>query len=180
MTTVFAIGHSTRPIADLIAMLRDAGATMLADVRAVPMSRFNPQFNRKALATSLEAAGIGYRHMAELGGRRESVGPSPNDGLAGAFRAYADYALSPEFAAAFAELRAMAEDQPTAMMCAEKDWRNCHRKLIADRFLAAGFAVRHLVAPGTSEDAALAPGAEARADGTVIYPARTAPRLPGL
>ncbi len=172
---VYTIGHSTRSQDELIALLTEAGVTCLADVRAYPRSRTNPQFNSDTFACALDRAGIVYRHMKALGGRRGAQGlgrPSPN-GLwrQEAFRNYADYALTPAFAAALGELRALARDRPTAIMCAEALWWQCHRRIIADYLLAAGDQVLHILGPGKIEPAALTPGAEPQTDGTVHYPA---------
>jgi len=171
---VYTIGHSTRSQDELIGLLREAGVTFLADVRSFPRSRANPQFNSEVLADALAGAGIDYRHMKALGGRRgaQDLGkPSPN-GLwrQGAFRNYADYALSPAFSRALAELRAMARERRSAIMCAEAVWWRCHRRIITDYLLAAGEEVRHILGPGEVQPAALTPGAAPQADGTVHYP----------
>ena len=172
--TVYTIGHSTRAQDELIALLREPGVTLLIDVRSFPRSRANPQFNADVLSDALAGAGIGYRHMKALGGRRpaQDLGqPSPN-GLwrESAFRNYADYALSPPFGQALAELRAAARERRCAVMCAEAVWWRCHRRIIADYLLAAGEEVRHILGPGDIQPAALTPGATPQADGTVHYP----------
>jgi len=171
---VYTIGHSTRSLEELIALLREANVTVLIDVRSYPRSRANPQFNADVLAAALERAGLGYRHMKALGGRRgaQDLGrPSPN-GLwrHGAFRNYADYALTPAFAVALGELRDLARDSRCAVMCAEALWWQCHRRIIADYLLAAGDEVLHILGPGQIEAATLTPGAELRPDGAVHYP----------
>jgi uncharacterized protein (DUF488 family) len=184
---IFTIGHSTRSVAELAALLRDAGVALLVDVRSLPRSRANPQFNAEALAPALAAEGIGYRHLPALGGLRGrrkpapdhdpgDAGPSPN-GLwqVGAFRNYADYAMSEAFRAGLAELRALARERPTAIMCAEAVWWRCHRRIIADYLLARGVPVRHIMGPGKIVPATLTPGARPQADGTVLYP-RPGPR----
>ena len=173
-------------------MLRAAGVSRLIDVRAVPRSRFNPQYNRDALERALREAGVDYCAMPSLGGLRKASADSPNVGLKEGFRGFADYALTPAFGAALGELTALAADQPTAFMCAEADWRDCHRQLIADRLLAEGREVRHIMKDGI-ERAALNPAAERGPDG-LIYARPAArktrakkkrddprsPRLPGL
>lgn len=174
MTTVYTVGHSTRAVDELTALLRDAGVARLVDVRSLPRSRTNPQFNADTLPAALAAAGIDYRHMKGLGGLRGKQKldrPSPNAGwrVAG-FRNYADYALTPEFRDAFDELCALAEERPLAVMCAEAHWTRCHRRIIADYLLGAGFDVVHLVAPGRRESGRLSAGAEPQPDGTVHYP----------
>lgn len=171
---VYTIGHSTRSQEELIGLLSEAGVSYLLDVRSFPRSRTNPQFNAEVLAAALNRAGIGYRHMKALGGRRgvQDLGrPSPN-GLwrQEAFRNYADYALSPVFGQALDELRAMARDRRCAVMCAEALWWHCHRRIIADYLLAAGVEVRHILGPGEIEPAAMTPGAMPQPDGSLHYP----------
>jgi uncharacterized protein (DUF488 family) len=172
---IFTIGHSTRSADELIALLREAGVDLLADIRTVPRSRFNPQFNTDVLPESLEAAGIGYRHFAALGGLRhrpKGAPPSPN-GLwrNEAFQAYADYAMTPAFRAALGELRGLAGEHTPAIMCAEAVWWRCHRRIVSDYLLSEGVDVRHIMAHGKIEPASLTPGAEPRPDGTIVYPA---------
>lgn len=143
--TIDTIGHSTRSPEELLALLRDAGIELVADVRAYPSSRRHPQFNRDALADWLPAAGIAYRHMPGLGGRRAPVPGSENGGWRElAFQGYADHMRSPEFQSALAELETAAKASPTAVMCAEAVWWRCHRRLIADALVARGWRVEHL------------------------------------
>ena len=172
---LFTIGHSTRSADELIALLREAGVDLLVDVRTVPRSRFNPQFNGDVLPEALAAAGIGYRHFAALGGLRhrpKGAPPSPNGAWQNeAFQAYADYALTPPFRAALAELRSLAHSRVCAIMCAEAVWWRCHRRIVADYLLAAGETVRHIMAPGKIEPATLTATAEPQPDGTIVYPA---------
>ncbi|HEU0071463.1 MAG TPA: DUF488 domain-containing protein [Alphaproteobacteria bacterium] len=163
---IYTIGHSTRPIEAFIEMLRAAGVTRLIDVRAVPRSRFNPQYNRDALEKSLNEAGIDYRSLPSLGGLRQARADSPNVGLKEGFRGFADYALTAEFRAALGVLTTLAGEQPSAFMCAEADWRQCHRQLIADRLVSEGRDVRHIVKDGI-EAATLNPLAERRTNGLV-------------
>jgi uncharacterized protein (DUF488 family) len=172
--SIFTIGHSTRSADEVIALLREAGVDLLVDVRTVPRSRFNPQFNTDVFPKTLEAAGIGYRHFAALGGLRhrpKGAPPSPN-GLwqSEAFQAYADYALTPRFHAALDELRGLADEHKPAVMCAEAVWWRCHRRIVADYLLAAGDEVRHIMGEGKIEPASLTPGAAPCADGSIIYP----------
>jgi len=176
---VYTVGHSTRSADELIAILNEAGATRIVDVRPFPMSRRHPQFNKDALTASLRAAGIDYRHMPELGGRRaRSKRPSRN-GLwkVEAFRNYADYAETPEFRAALDALETLARERPTAFMCAEAVWWQCHRRLIADYMLARGWTVVHLLALGQRQSATLTPGAVPHEDGTIEYPGSDLPPL---
>jgi uncharacterized protein (DUF488 family) len=171
--TVFTIGHSTRPIEEFIALLRESAIEMLVDIRAIPGSRHNPQFGAEPLRVALTDAGIAYRHMPALGGRRSSRAgtPSPN-GLwrHAAFRAYADYALTMPFREALAELLALVRTRRCAIMCAEAVWWRCHRRIVADYLLAAGESVGHIMAPHEVEPAQLTPGAQPGAAGGLVYP----------
>jgi uncharacterized protein (DUF488 family) len=172
---LFTIGHSTRPIEEFIALLRESDIALLVDVRAIPGSRHNPQFGGERLSAALGAAGIAYRHMPALGGRRSSRAsavPSPN-GLwrNAAFRAYADYALTAPFQASLAELLALARAQRCAVMCAEAVWWRCHRRIITDYLLAAGESVGHIMAPHEIDVAQMTPGAQRTPAGALTYPA---------
>jgi len=172
--TVYTVGHSTRSIEDFVALLRAACVAAIADVRRFPRSRRHPQFNDRDLAASLEHAGILYRHFPDLGGRREPRpdGKSPHNlWREEGFRNYADYADTPVFTAAFKELRGFAQKQPTAIMCAEAQWRECHRRIIADYLLAAGEKVEHIGAEGKTEPGALTPDARVLPGGGVLYAA---------
>jgi len=170
--TVFTVGHSTRTIAEFIALLRSARVERAVDVRSMARSRAYPQFNTEALRASLAAAGMHYVHLPALGGRRgrSSSGPSPNAlWRNAAFRNYADYAAGDEFRAGLAELQALAERDCCAIMCAEAVWWRCHRRIIADYLLAEGIAVAHIMGPGRIDPATLTPGARRQADGTLVY-----------
>lgn len=176
---VYTVGHSTRTSEELIAILADAGVTRVVDVRAFPASRRHPQFNKATLAATLPDAGIDYIHMPSLGGRRGARKSAPSrNGLwhVEAFRNYADYAESGEFRAALDALQAMARERPTAFMCAEALWWQCHRRLIADYMLSRGWRVEHLMAPGQRQTGTMTPGAIPQEDGTIWYPAKQ----PGL
>jgi len=170
---VYTIGHSTRSVGELIALLREAGVDCLVDVRSVPRSRANPQFNADALPGPLAAAGIGYRHLAALGGLRhhpKGAPPSPNTlWRNNAFRNYADYASTGAFRAGLTKLCALARDQRCAIMCAEAVWWRCHRRIIADYLLARGMAVAHIMGTGRHDPADLTPGARNLPDGTILY-----------
>jgi uncharacterized protein (DUF488 family) len=151
--TVYTIGHSTRTKDELLALLEEAGVRLVADVRAFPSSRRNPQFNRAALTQWLPVAGIDYLHLPGLGGRRTPVPGSPNGGWReSAFQGYADHMRSEEFRTALAELEAAARQRPAAIMCAEALWWRCHRRLIADALVLRGWRVEHL---GTGEGRAV-------------------------
>ncbi len=142
---LFTIGHSTRPLTELLDLLSDARVERLVDVRSVPRSRHNPQFQGNALAQSLPAAGIAYRHAAALGGFRRPQPGSPNTAWRHpSFRGYADYMTSAEFAAALEELQREAHERATCVMCAEAQWWRCHRRLIADALVVRGWRVTHL------------------------------------
>jgi uncharacterized protein (DUF488 family) len=167
---VLAVGHSTRPSEELVELLQAAGVTMLADVRTIPRSRANPQYEGRALARVLAAAGIGYVHVPALGGLRRARKDSPNGGWRNAsFRGYADHMGTPEFEEGLVQLRVLARDGPVAVMCAEAvPWR-CHRSLIADALLARGVVVQHIVGRGRTRPHRLTPFARI-AGRQVTYP----------
>ena len=147
---IFTVGHSTHELSALLELLRAHDVGAVADVRAYPGSRRMPRFNREALARALATAGIGYRHLPELGGRRRPAGGGQNQGWeVEAFRAYADHMASGEFALGLDRLQAMARQRPTAVMCAEGLWWRCHRRLVADALLIRGWDVVH-IAPDAS------------------------------
>jgi uncharacterized protein (DUF488 family) len=172
--TVFTIGHSTRSLDDFIAALRRAGADCVVDVRRIPRSRRYPHFNADALGPALADAGILYRHIAALGGRRgrrRDGLPSPNTlWREEGFRNFADYAATPEFHAGLDELLALARARQPAVMCAEAVWWRCHRRIIADYLLVAGVDVEHILGINKIEPARLTPGAVPQTSGGIIYP----------
>ncbi|PYT30315.1 MAG: DNA repair protein [Acidobacteria bacterium] len=143
---ILTIGHSTRPIEDFIALLKAHGVERLVDIRTVPRSRTNPQFNRDMLPESLKPVGIDYSHLGALGGLRHARPDSLNTGWRNtSFRGYADYMQTPEFSEAVEELMETARKQQTAIMCAEAvPWR-CHRSLVADSLSARGIHVEHIM-----------------------------------
>jgi len=168
--TVLTVGHATRPAEDFVALLHDNGVDTLADVRTVPRSRHNPQFNRDTLPGRLAAAGIAYVHLPALGGLRHPRRDSINTGWRNAsFRGFADYMQTPEFEAALAGLVEIARERRVAIMCAETvPWR-CHRSLIADALAARGAEVEHILGEGRRRHR-LTPFA--KVEGTrVTYPA---------
>jgi uncharacterized protein (DUF488 family) len=172
--TIYTLGHSTRSFDELLELLAAGGIKLLADVRRFPGSRRHPQFNQEALAESLAATGIEYRHFVDLGGRRTDRLPdSPNTAWrVESFNAYADYMQSPEFLAALDDLMAAAHKEPAAVMCSEALPQKCHRRLISDALVARGWHVRHLLTPKRIDDHQLTPFA--RVEGTEItYPAST-------
>ena len=149
---IFTIGHGNRSFNELVEALRAHGVTQLADVRSFPGSRHNPQFKREELEGTLPANGIVYRWMKDLGGRRRTRPDSPHTGWrVEGFRAYADYMDTPEFAGALDELLRFASAAPTAYMCAERLWWQCHRRLISDALTARGIAVVHILDAHKSE-----------------------------
>jgi uncharacterized protein (DUF488 family) len=168
--TVLTLGHSTRPIDDFMALLQGHGVTQLVDVRTVPRSRHNPQFNREALQAALTSADIGYAHAPGLGGFRR---PSPESANAGwrnlSFRGYADYMQTPDFAAELTGLLELARTERVALMCAEAvPWR-CHRSLIADALTAHGVAACEIASPKRLQPHRLTPFARVRGE-TITYP----------
>ena len=175
MAHFYTIGHSNRPLAAFIGLLNQARVDVVADVRTVPKSRHNPQFNADVLESALREAGIGYKRFPGLGGlrsRAKDQGPSPNGFWHNEiFRNYADYAATPPFKAALDGLRALGQTQACAMMCAEADWRHCHRQIVADYLLAAGDTVTHIAGEGRVEAAQINPAAVIGADGAIAYPA---------
>lgn len=169
--TIYTIGHSTRSAEEFLSLLADPGIQLVADVRAFPSSRRHPQFNQAALAAWLREAGIDYRHLRGLGGRREPVPGSPNGGWKEtAFQGYADHMRTPEFQDALAELEALAGERPTAIMCAEAVWWRCHRRLIADALVVRGWRAQHLGVGGAPAVHELTEFAVVEPDGTIVYP----------
>lgn len=146
---VFTIGHSNRTIEEFIGLLKENHVGLLLDIRTVPRSRHNPQFNRDALPDSLAVYGVGYRHMAGLGGLRHPKHDSANAGWRNtSFRGYADYMQTPEFAANVDELARLAGTAQCVLMCAESvPWR-CHRSMVADALVVRGIPVEHIMGPG--------------------------------
>jgi len=170
----FTIGHSTRPIEDFIHLLRAGDVGLVVDVRTVPRSRWNPQYNSEALAKALAQHGIGYELMPALGGLRpasKEVDPGTNGFWENdSFRNYADYALTPQFREGLDHLIALGAKQRCAVMCAEAVWWRCHRRIIADYLLANGHEVFHLLDKDKVEPAVMTEAAQAQ-DGVLVYPA---------
>lgn len=166
----FTIGHSTRSVEEFIALLLAHHIELVVDVRTMPRSRRNPQFNRETLPHSLQAADIGYEHVAALGGFRRPSPQSPNVGWRNAsFRGYADYMQTAAFTAAIETLSERAERQRLAVMCAEAvPWR-CHRSLIADALVVRGMRVEEIISTTRTQPHALTSFAHAEGT-TVTYP----------
>ncbi|MGY3040913.1 uncharacterized protein (DUF488 family) [Rhodanobacter sp. TND4EL1] len=144
--TIWTVGHSTRTLEELLALLDDYGIKAIADVRRFPGSRRYPHFASEAMAASLPAHGITYQWIPKLGGRRKVQPDSPNTAWRNAsFQGYADYTGTAEFAEGLAELLALAARQPTAMMCAEVVWWRCHRSIVSDVLKWRGIEVIHII-----------------------------------
>ncbi|MGH9377186.1 MAG: DUF488 family protein [Terriglobia bacterium] len=182
---IWTIGHSTRELPAFIELLRSFGVKQLVDVRTMPRSRWNPQYNLETLPGSLAAAGIRYAHLPALGGLRRARRDSPNMGWRNAsFRGFADYMQQPEFQEGLERLSKLAAARPTAIMCAEAvPWR-CHRSLIADALLVRGARVEHIISGKRAQAHSLSPFARIEGGG-ITYPATTEtgpgqPLLPGI
>jgi uncharacterized protein (DUF488 family) len=180
----YTIGHGRRPVGEFIDLLRSVEVTLLVDVRTVPGSRTNPQYNRDQLAQTLASSEIDYEHVAALGGLRGRERHVPSHLNAywenESFHNYADYATSDRFRDGLENLRERGRRQRCAIACAETVWWRCHRRIITDHLLAAGETVFHLLAPGRVEAATINLAARVQADGKVIYPAESAPPQRGL
>jgi len=168
---VLTVGHSTRSLDELVALLQEHGVEAVADVRTAPGSRRLPHFSRPALAALLPPRGLDYVHLPELGGFRRPRPDSPNDGWQNrSFRGYADYMWTAEWLEGLERLVALAADRKVAAMCAEAlPWR-CHRSLIADALVARGMTVTHLLGPGEARSHELTPFASVNGD-RITYPA---------
>ena len=169
----FTIGHSTRSIPDFVDLLRAGNVGMVVDIRTVPRSRTNPQYNEDALGAALAPYQIGHTRIAALGGlrkRERDVPPEVNGWWENrSFHNYADHALSDDFRSGLDALVALGRERRVAMMCSEAVWWRCHRRLVADWLLARGEAVFHLMDPSRVEPAKLSAGARVEGD-TVTYP----------
>jgi uncharacterized protein (DUF488 family) len=162
-TRLYTVGHSTRTFDELLALLRAFGVSTLADIRTIPRSRHNPQFEGDALHAALQRHHLRYVHLPELGGLRHARKDSPNRGWRNAsFRGFADYMLTDEFETGLAELRELVVDGTVALMCAEAvPWR-CHRSLIADALTIRGAWVEHIMGLHRSTRHALTPFARVK------------------
>jgi uncharacterized protein (DUF488 family) len=174
MNPFYTIGHSIRPIETFVGLLKMAEVRLVVDVRTVPRSRRNPQFNLDALPPALAPFDIGYRPVSALGGlrgRQRDVSPETNAFWENEnFHNYADYALSESFASGLLELRHLGAARRSALMCAEALWWRCHRRIIADYLIAAGETVFHILGPGDIEPAQLTPAARPGPGETLVYP----------
>lgn len=172
----FTIGHSTRTVVEFVNLLRPQGVKVIVDVRSIPRSRTNPQYNAANLAKALSQFGIGYEHIAELGGLRGKKRDVPSDVNAfwenQSFHNYADYAMSDEFRSGMARLRQLGHGTTSAIMCAEAVWWRCHRRIITDYLITAGESVFHILGTNHVAPASLTPGAVPTAGGALSYPDR--------
>jgi uncharacterized protein (DUF488 family) len=174
---IFSIGHSTRPIDQFIDLLRGHGIRTLVDIRSIPRSRRNPQYEQVALREAVESAGLSYTHLPALGGRRRASRTSTNTGwLKAAFRGYADYMQTEAFEQGLTELLDLdREAGPLAIMCSEAvPWR-CHRSMVADALVARGVPVAHILGAGPARPHRLNPMAQIQGM-SLSYPAETIPR----
>jgi len=169
--TIYTVGHSTRSFEELATLLESVGVTLLADIRTIPRSRHNPQFNAETLPDALASRRTGYVHLAELGGLRRPRKDSPNAAWRNAsFRGYADYMQTEGFEVGLARVRELSRDATVALMCAEAvPWR-CHRSLVADALTVRGARVEEITAIDRTTRHRLTPFAKVRGEG-VTYPA---------
>jgi uncharacterized protein (DUF488 family) len=174
MNAAYTIGHSTREIEEFIELLKEHNIPMLVDVRRYPGSKRHPQFNKGNLNQSLQDAGIEYRHMEILGGRRgKPKKNSDNDGWeSDGFQAYADYINTSEVQEVIHELAEVSQNKRYALMCAEAVYWRCHRQLIADALVARDVRVRHILGPGQLKQHELKDMAQILNNGRVIYPSK--------
>lgn len=171
---LYTIGHSTRTFEELLDLLRAFEVTVLVDVRTIPRSRHNPQFNADALRVALPACGLGYVQVSELGGLRKARKDSPNGGFRNAsFRGFADHMLTEGFEAGLEKLRAVVLEGTVALMCAEAVPFRCHRSLIADALVARGAHVEHITSATRATPHRLTTFARVQR-GRVTYPGETA------
>jgi uncharacterized protein (DUF488 family) len=170
----FTIGHSNRSLEEFVQLLSGPHVDRVVDIRKVPRSRSNPQFNKDTLPEALAAFDISYEHVAALGGLRGKARSLPRDvngfWMNASFHNYADYALSPQFRASLEHLLDEGHNRRCTIMCSEAVWWRCHRRIVADYLIASGETVFHIMGEGRLEPAHLTPGAVVQAAGTVIYP----------
>jgi uncharacterized protein (DUF488 family) len=171
----FTIGHSTRSLGEFMDLIRSVDVRLVVDVRSVPRSRTNPQYNSETFANALSESEVGYEHIAALGGlrgRQRDVPANVNDFWQNrSFHNYADYAMGEEFQTGLTRLRALGHARQSAIMCAEAVWWRCHRRIIADYLMAAGEAVFHILGPGHIEQAHMTEAAKPVTDGILTYSA---------
>jgi uncharacterized protein (DUF488 family) len=178
---LYTIGHSRHSAEQFIELLARWHVMELVDVRRIPFSRRNPQFNRDRLASALREHEIAYRHVEDLGGLRDPAAAPHSRNIAWRnpfFRSYADYAQTKPFLEALRVLMLGVAQSTCAIMCAEGDWRQCHRQIISDYLLIRGVEVLHIRPDGSVEPARLTPSATAEADGTLLYSNVSGRQLP--
>lgn len=175
---LYTVGHSSRSLDELVALLEEHEIAVLVDVRRFPWSRRHPHFDREALTQSLPRHGVEYRHEEALGGRRDPPSPdSPNSALTDvSFRAYADHTGTGAFRDALGRVLETAEEARVALMCAEAGPWHCHRRIISDVVLARGRPVVHIMGPGETREHEMHPDARVSGDGTVTWPAPRPPQ----
>jgi uncharacterized protein (DUF488 family) len=169
----YTIGHSTRSIEEFVELLKPLRIELVVDIRAIPRSRTNPQFDAETFVNSLTKSRIDYEHIASLGGRRgkSAVSTAVNAFWKNqSFHNYADYAMTGEFGSGLSRLRELGHSRTSAVMCAEAVWWRCHRRIVADYLIAAGETVFHVLGANHVAKADLTPGAMLGTDGTVTYP----------
>ncbi len=169
---VLTIGHSTRSLEEFIRLLKSHGVTRVVDIRTIPRSRHNPQFNRQTLPDALSASGVGYIHMPGLGGLRSARPDSLNTGWQNpSFRGFADYMQTPEFETSMGNLIELAGKDRIVLMCAEAlSWR-CHRSLIADALVVRGIRVEHIMSRNRRQIHSITPWAAVEGR-SITYPVR--------
>lgn len=170
--TIFTIGHSNHPLPKFIGMLKSFDVNCLVDVRTIPRSHTNPQFNKETLPEALRSENIAYRHIIDLGGKR----PKQKSALYQntlwentSFRNYADYATTPEFLKGLNGLVSLAAHHTCAIMCAEAVWWRCHRRIISDYLLAIRIPVKHIMSKDRADPAKLTEGAHIVDHNRVAY-----------
>ncbi len=172
-STIYTVGHSTRTLAEFVSLLRSVDIDTVVDVRSIPKSRRNPDYNLERLPTALGTRGIAHEHIAELGGRRgkaRDVPPQLNAFWENqSFHNYADHALSEGFDAGLRRLLELVPSHRCVIMCSEAVWWRCHRRIIADYLMAREQDVLHLMGPNRATPAQLTPGAVVDGD-RVLYP----------
>jgi uncharacterized protein (DUF488 family) len=171
----FTIGHSSRTLEDFVGLLTQVEIGLVADIRKIPRSRTNPQFNEETLPAALARFDVAYEHIAALGGLRGKA-RSLSSGINGywtnvSFHNYADYALSEEFQAGLEYLIDAGRQQRCAIMCSEAVWWRCHRRIVTDHLIANGETVFHIMGAGRLEPAHLTPGAVVQPGAKIVYPA---------
>jgi uncharacterized protein (DUF488 family) len=178
----FTVGHSTRSLEAFVALLREADIAFVADIRTMPRSRTNPQFNKETLPEALAGFQMSYEHIAALGGLRgktPAISPDTNSFWANkSFHNYADYALTGPFQEGLEHLLDKGSKRRCAVMCSEAVWWRCHRRIVADYLIANGKSIFHIMGNNRLELAHLTPGAVIHPDGTITYPAPSLGRGP--